>query len=180
MGAQIKPLADRIMTLTLRLVQAAGKQSTILEDGFLVVGTMSSGKLSLDINQRALIGSTATALGPDIQPYLDAFLPIIVAALKNHEDAALCTVSIGTIGDIARALQEQTVQYAAAFVTLLLESLQSQVMSRTVKIQVLACFGDVALSIGSEFAPYLDTAMVVLKQAGEIQPNPVCDQFEHY
>jgi importin subunit beta-1 len=115
-----------------------------------------------------------SALGPDIQPYLDAFLPIIVAALKNHEDAALCTVSIGTIGDIARALQERTVQYAAAFVTLLLESLQSQVMSRTVKIQVLACFGDVALSIGAEFAPYLDTAMAVLKQAGEIQPNPVC------
>jgi len=162
MGAQIKPLADRIMTLTLRLVQAAGKQSTILEDGFLVVGTMSS------------------ALGPDIQPYLDAFLPIIVAALKNHEDAALCTVSIGTIGDIARALQEQTVQYAAAFVTLLLESLQSQVMSRTVKIQVLACFGDVALSIGSEFAPYLDTAMVVLKQAGEIQPNPLDYEMVDY
>jgi importin subunit beta-1 len=113
------------------------------------------------------------ALGPDIQPYLDAFLPIIVAALKNHEDAALCTVCIGTIGDIARALQEKTVQYAAAFVSLLLESLQSQVMSRTVKIQVLACFGDVALSIGAEFAPYLDTAMTVLKQAGEIQPNPV-------
>ena len=113
------------------------------------------------------------ALGPDIQPYLEAFLPIIVAALKNHEDAALCTVCIGTIGDIARALQDKTVQYAAAFITLLLESLQSQVMGRNVKIQVLACFGDVALSIGPEFAPYLETAMSVLKQAGEIQPNPV-------
>ncbi|GAB1521886.1 karyopherin Kap95 [Rhizoctonia solani] len=160
MGAQVKPLADRIMTLTLRLVQAAGKQSTILEDGFLVVGTMSS------------------ALGQDIQPYLEAFLPIIVAALKNHEDAALCTVCIGTIGDIARALQEKTVQYAAAFISLLLESLQSQVMGRNVKIQVLACFGDVALSIGPEFAPYLETAMTVLKQAGEIQPNPKKMDYE--
>ncbi|CAE6410786.1 unnamed protein product [Rhizoctonia solani] len=162
MGAQVKPLADRIMTLTLRLVQAAGKQSTILEDGFLVVGTMSS------------------ALGPDIQPYLEAFLPIIVAALKNHEDAALCTVCIGTIGDISRALQDKTVQYAAAFISLLLESLQSQVMGRNVKIQVLACFGDVALSIGPEFAPYLETAMTVLKQAGEIQPNPMDYEMVDY
>ncbi|KAG8764127.1 karyopherin beta [Ceratobasidium sp. 423] len=162
MGGQVKPLADRIMTLTLRLVQAAGKQSTILEDGFLVVGTMSS------------------ALGPDIQPYLEAFLPIIVAALKNHEDAALCTVCIGTIGDISRALQEKTVQYAAAFISLLLESLQSQVMGRNVKIQVLACFGDVALSIGPEFAPYLETAMTVLKQAGEIQPNPLDYEMVDY
>ncbi|CAE6435242.1 unnamed protein product, partial [Rhizoctonia solani] len=162
MGGQVRPLADRIMTLTLRLVQAAGKQSTILEDGFLVVGTMSS------------------ALGPDIQPYLEAFLPIIVAALKNHEDAALCTVCIGTIGDISRALQEKTVQYAAAFVSLLLESLQSQVMGRNVKIQVLACFGDVALSIGPDFAPYLETAMTVLKQAGEIQPNPLDYEMVDY
>ncbi|CAE7136761.1 unnamed protein product [Rhizoctonia solani] len=162
MGGQVRPLADRIMTLTLRLVQAAGKQSTILEDGFLVVGTMSS------------------ALGPDIQPYLEAFLPIIVTALKNHEDAALCTVCIGTIGDISRALQERTVQYAAAFVSLLLESLQSQVMGRNVKIQVLACFGDVALSIGPEFAPYLETAMTVLKQAGEIQPNPLDYEMVDY
>ena len=34
----IQPLADRIMTLILQLIQSAGKASTILEDAFLVVG----------------------------------------------------------------------------------------------------------------------------------------------
>jgi len=65
------------------------------------------------------------------------------------------------------------VQYAAAFVTVLLENLQSEVLSRNVKISVLSCFGDVALAIGPEFAPYLETAMAVLRQAGEVQPDSV-------
>jgi importin subunit beta-1 len=39
----IQPLADRIMTLILQLIQAAGKTSTVLEDAFLVVGSLSSG-----------------------------------------------------------------------------------------------------------------------------------------
>ena len=44
----IEPLADKIMTIILQLIQSAGKSSTVLEDGLLVVGTMASGKLLLD------------------------------------------------------------------------------------------------------------------------------------
>lgn len=39
----IQPLADRIMTLILQLIQSAGKTSTVLEDAFLVVGALASG-----------------------------------------------------------------------------------------------------------------------------------------
>jgi importin subunit beta-1 len=42
----IQPMADRIMTLVLQLIQAAGKTSTVLEDAFLVVGSLASGKYS--------------------------------------------------------------------------------------------------------------------------------------
>lgn len=41
----IQPLADRIMTLILQLIQSAGKTSTVLEDAFLVVGSLASGKV---------------------------------------------------------------------------------------------------------------------------------------
>jgi importin subunit beta-1 len=43
----IQPLADRIMTLILQLIQAAGKTSTVLEDAFLVVGSLASGMLTI-------------------------------------------------------------------------------------------------------------------------------------
>lgn len=46
LGDGIEPLGNQIMTIILRLIQSAGKTSTVLEDAFLVVGTMASGMSS--------------------------------------------------------------------------------------------------------------------------------------
>lgn len=82
-------------------------------------------------------------------------------------------VAVGLIGDVCRALGEQSVQYSAPFMTVLLENLQSEILNRNVKISILSCFGDIALAIGPDFAPYLETTMGVLRQAGGVEPNPV-------
>ena len=143
------------MTLILQLIQAASKTSTVLEDAFLVIGTLAS------------------ALDSNFSPYMSAFLPYLYPALKAHEDTQLCTVAVGTIGDVSRALGEQSAQYAGPFITVLLENLQSEILNRNVKIGILSCFGDIALAIGPHFAPYLETAMTVLRQAGSVDPNPL-------
>ncbi|KAN0079953.1 Armadillo-type fold [Tylopilus felleus] len=151
----IQPMADRIMTIVLELIRAAGKTSTILEDAFLVVGSLAS------------------ALEGGFSPYIQAFLPYLYTALKSHEDTQLCMVAVGIIGDISRALGDQSAQYAGAFMNVLLENLQSDVLNRNVKISILSCFGDIALAIGVTFEPYVDTTMGVLRQAGSLQPNPL-------
>ncbi|KAF8999789.1 armadillo-type protein [Cyathus striatus] len=158
----IQPLADRIMTLILQLIQAAGKTSTVLEDAFLVVGSLAS------------------ALESNFAPYIPAFLPFLYPALKAHEDTQLCTVAVGIIGDISRALGEQSAQYAGPFMTVLLENLQSDVLNRNVKISILSCFGDIALAIGPSFEPYLETTMSVLRQAGAVEPNPLDYELMDY
>jgi importin subunit beta-1 len=61
--------------------------------------------------------------------------------------------------------------------SVLLENLQSDVLNRNVKISILSCFGDISLAIGPACEPYLDTTMGVLRQAGAVQPNPVCPFF---
>lgn len=152
-------MADRIMTLTLQLISAAGKTSWLVEDAFVIVGSL------------------ARALGPGFGPYLPAFLPLLYPALKAHEDTALCTVAVGIIGDIASALGDQTAQYCNAFVGVLLENLQSDVLNRNVKISILSCFGDLAVAIGPAFEPYLAATTAVLRQAGAVQPNPVSPFF---
>ncbi|KAH9893956.1 ARM repeat-containing protein [Cubamyces lactineus] len=151
----IQPLADRIMTLLLQLINAAGKTSTLLEDAFLVVGALSA------------------ALEQGFAPYIPAFLPHLYPALKAHEDTQLCTVAVGIIGDISRALGDQTAQYSSAFMNVLLENLQSDILNRNVKISILSCFGDIAMAIGPAFEPYLAATMGVLRQAGAVQPNPL-------
>ncbi|TFK24855.1 karyopherin Kap95 [Coprinopsis marcescibilis] len=155
LGSGIQPLGDRVMSLLLQLIAAAGKTSTVLEDAFLVVGSL------------------AGALEANFAPYINAFLPYLYPALKAHEDAQLCTVSVGLIGDLSRALGEQSAQFANSFMTVLLENLQSEVLNRNVKITVLSTFGDIALAIGPAFEPYLETTMNVLGQAGAVEPNPL-------
>ncbi|KAE9403750.1 ARM repeat-containing protein [Gymnopus androsaceus JB14] len=149
LGNGIQPLADRIMTAVLQLIQSAGKTSTVLEDAFL------------------------GPLETQFSPYITAFLPYLYPALKAHEETQLCTVAVGIIGDISRALGDQSASYAGPFMTVLLENLQSEVLNRNVKIVILSCFGDIALAIGPGFEPYLETTMNVLRQAGGVQPNPL-------
>ncbi|TDL26856.1 ARM repeat-containing protein [Rickenella mellea] len=162
LGDGIEQLGDQIMTIILRLIQSAGKTSTVLEDAFLVVGTIAS------------------ALEQKFSPYIAAFLPFLYPALKAHEDTQLCTVAVGIIGDISRALGEQSAQYANAFMTVLLENLQSETLNRNVKIPILSCFGDIALAIGPAFEPYMDTTMNVLRQAGAVTPNPMDYELVDY
>lgn len=163
------------MTLILQLIQAAGKTSTVLEDAFLVVGSLAAGACEsssfwiMQIADNHII----SALEQNFSPYIQAFLPFLYPALQTHEDTQLCTVAVGIIGDISRALGEQSAQYSNNFMNLLLENLQSEVLNRNVKISILTCFGDIALAIGPAFEPYLDTTMGVLRQAGAVQPNPV-------
>ncbi|CAH7685795.1 armadillo-type protein [Phakopsora pachyrhizi] len=154
LGKDVKPMADRTMTLVLHLIQGAGQKSPILDDAFLAVGAMTF------------------ALETDFLPYLPAFLPFLDAALKSHEEYPLCSIGVGIVGDICRGLGEQASPYAQNFMELLLQDLQSTVLHRSVKPPILSCFGDIALAIGGNFAPYLDTTIGVLQQAGAMRADP--------
>ncbi|GAA5945153.1 karyopherin beta [Sporobolomyces koalae] len=154
LGSEIQPLADRIMSLLLRLVSTAGKQSPVLEDAFLAVGAMTS------------------ALEAGFHPYLTPFLPYLVNALESHEEYQLSSIAVGLVGDICRALGPQSIAYCQGFMEVLLSALQSPVLHRSVKPPILSCFGDVALAVGPAFEPFLETTMNVLQQAGAMRADP--------
>ncbi|GAA6005310.1 karyopherin beta [Rhodotorula paludigena] len=154
LGREIQPLANRIMELLLRLIATAGKQSPVLEDAFLAIGAMTA------------------ALEGAFQPYLEAFMPYLRQALASHEEYQLCSIAVGLIGDLCRALGEGSLAHCQEFMEGLLSALQSTVLHRSVKPPILSCFGDIALAIGPAFEPYLLTTMAVLKQAGVMRADP--------
>ncbi|GAA5845418.1 hypothetical protein JCM11251_005067 [Rhodosporidiobolus azoricus] len=154
LGSEIQPLADRIMTLLLQLIQSAGKQSPVLEDAFIAVGAVTA------------------ALESGFQNYLTAFLPFLSNAIGAHEEYQLCSIAVGLIGDICRALGEASLPYCQSFMEGLLAALQSPVLHRSVKPPILSCFGDIALAVGPAFEPFLETTMGVLSQAGAMRADP--------
>lgn len=162
LGQQIQPLSDRIMGLLLQLIQSASKQDPILDDAFLCIGAMTQ------------------AIEQDFVAYLPAFLPFLGKALESYEEYQLCSIAVGLIGDICRALGERSLEYCQGFMQILLASLQSSVLHRSVKPPILACFGDVALAVGPAFEPFLETTVGVLQQAGAMRADPTNYELVDY
>ena len=98
---QVAPQADRVMQVALEILNATGN-STVPEVIFQIVSAL------------------ANALAMDFQKYLDSFLPYLQSALANQESAEMCSLGIGLVSDIVRALEDKAVPYCDTFMNLLL------------------------------------------------------------
>ncbi|EME47146.1 hypothetical protein DOTSEDRAFT_41624 [Dothistroma septosporum NZE10] len=157
---EIAPQADRIMNLMLGLLNALPPKSSVPETVF------------------ATIGSLANALEQDFEKYMPAFEPFLIKALNNQEEAQLCSVAIGLVTDIARALESKVLPHCDAFMNSLLNNLRSLSLGNQFKPAILQSFGDIAQSIGGGFETYLSVVAQVLQQAASINTQENASNFE--
>ena len=144
----IAPHADRIMTNLLQLISSSGKSSGVLEDSF------------------ATVGALASALESGFTKYLEAFAPFLFTALTSYEDWQVGQAAVYVVSDIARAINEAISPYAERIMVSLIDILRSPVIHRSVKPNAIAAIGEIALAIGPNFVPFLQTTMEILSQAG--------------
>jgi importin subunit beta-1 len=150
---EIKPQADRIMQLCLSLLSVVGPKSSVPDTVF------------------SAVGSLANALEADFLPYMDAFAPFLFKGLENQDEPSLCSMAIGLVSDITRALNEKVQPYCDDFMNRLLQDLQSASLGNTFKPAILQCFGDIAQAIGGHFETYVRVVAQVLQQASAVTIN---------
>jgi len=158
--ADMMQFADGIMQNLLQVLQA--KKATAHEEAFLV------------------IGSIADKMEQDFEKYMTALGPFLMMGLSNFEAYQVCTVAVGLIGDIARAIEINLAPYCDDIMSALLQSLQNQSLHRSVKPPVLSCFGDIALAIGARYEPYLQVSLVMLMQASQTRAPENDDELVDY
>lgn len=146
--ADIKPQGDRIMGVLLQVLQTVGAKSSVPDVIF------------------AAVGAIASALEEDFIKYLEAFMPSLISALSNQEEVGLCSMAIGLVSDISRALNEKIQPYCDTFMNHLLTVLRSG--TNQLKPAILETFGDIAQAIGTKFDTYLSTVGQVLQQASSV------------
>eukprot|EP01089_Gocevia_fonbrunei_P015548 TRINITY_DN456_c0_g1_i1.p1 TRINITY_DN456_c0_g1~~TRINITY_DN456_c0_g1_i1.p1 ORF type:complete len:855 (-),score=233.22 TRINITY_DN456_c0_g1_i1:89-2653(-) len=145
LNGSIKNFADRMMECFLHVFET--KTASVHEEALMAVG------------------SVANAVDADFIRYMNSFHKWLEFALGNWEEHQVCSVAVGVVGDICRAIGEQMINYSDGVITLLLDNLRNPNINRDVKPPILACFGDIALAIGGKFDKYLSVVMSMLQQA---------------
>jgi len=90
----------------------------------------------------------------------------------------VCSVSVGVLGDISRALEDAIYPYCDGIMQTLLQNLQSEDVQRSIKPMILACFSDIALAINDHFEKYLPHVLTML-QSAQVTLTPPCPTFPH-
>ncbi|KAI9701061.1 MAG: karyopherin beta [Candelina mexicana] len=151
---EIKPQADRIMVILLRVLGAVGSKSSVPDTVFATVGALSN------------------ALETDFLGYMDAFIPYLYNALGNQDEPGLCAMAIGLVSDISRSLGEKVQPYCNDFMNYLLSNLRGTHLGNQFKPAILQTFGDIAQAIGGHFDDYLSVVAQVLQQAASVTVQP--------
>lgn len=146
--------ADRIMELFLNVF--ACRHSTVHEEVMLAIGAL------------------AYATGQGFERYMPQFYPYLERALQNRQEYQVCSISVGVVGDICRALDDNILPYCDGIMTHLINDLSSSELNRSVKPPIFSCFGDMALAIGERFDKYLSHTIPMMQSAAE-----VCAQLDN-
>ncbi|EDW75990.1 uncharacterized protein Dwil_GK15231 [Drosophila willistoni] len=147
-------ISDAIMTSLLTMFQSsAGKSGGVQEDAFMAVSTL------------------VELLGIQFAKYMPAFKDVLIMGLKNHNEYQVCCAAVGVTGDICRALKQLIVPYCDEIMSVLMNNLAEPTLHRSVKPQILSAFGDMALSIGSDFLKYLNLVLEMLRAASNLQTD---------
>ncbi|OIS97619.1 PREDICTED: importin subunit beta-1-like [Nicotiana attenuata] len=141
-------IADQIMLLFLKVF--ACRSSTVHEEAMLAIGAL------------------AYATGQEFLKYMPEFYKYLEMGLQNFEEYQVCSISVGVVGDISRALDDKILPYCDGMMALLLKDLSSSELNRSVKPPIFSCFGDIALAIGEHFEKYLQYALPMMQGASEL------------
>jgi len=152
LGRHIEPLADRLMQLFLEVFNS--NNSTVHEEALMAVGAVANG------------------VEKGFEKYMPHFRPFLMRGLGNFAQHQVCSVSVGVVGDLCRALEMGIAPYCDEIVTLLMQNLQNPQLNRNVKPPMLSVFGDIALAIGAAFEKYLQITMSMLAAAAQTTVDP--------
>ncbi|THU68231.1 hypothetical protein C4D60_Mb08t01740 [Musa balbisiana] len=140
--------ADQMMILFLQVF--ACRSSTVHEEAMLAIGAL------------------AYATGPEFAKYMQEFYKYLEMGLQNFEEYQVCSISVGVVGDICRALDDKVLPYCDGIMSQLLKDLSSPMLHRSVKPPIFSCFGDIALAIGEHFEKYVPYVIPMLQGAAEL------------
>ena len=158
LNTDIEPLADRIMQALLQVFST--RNAAAAEEAFMAAGAL------------------ANVVGPKFEVYMQYFGPVLLMGLKNSEEYMVCSVAVGVVGDLCRALESKILPMCDEIVAALIEILNNPLLDRSVKPPVLSCFGDIALAVEGDYERYAASSLQMILQAADACGSIATDDEE--
>lgn len=160
--ADLTPHAERLMTLYMHVFtlyqRLQNSPSAVHEEALLATSSLAS------------------SIGVKFQHFMPAFFPILATALTHHEAFDVCSMAIGVVGDLSRALDTQISPFCDKLVReYLAPLLEKNEVDRKLKPLVMTALGDLALASKGQFEPYVAGTVKLLSQASftRLEDGPV-------
>lgn len=160
-------LASVLLTIVQRLEQhIAGQSDRIMQTCIELLN--ATGQTAVPEVLFQIVSGLCNALAGDFLKYMESFQPYLYAALGNQEAPNMCSLGIGLVSDIVRALEDKAAPFCDNFMNHLLNNLRSDKITNQLKPPILETFGDIASAIGPAFETYLSVVGQVLQQASQV------------
>jgi importin subunit beta-1 len=111
------------------------------------------------------VGVVVQVIKEEFMKHLADFKPFLIQGLQRVDEYQVCITTVGVVGDLCRALEKQFTVLLAEVMTILMQNLSNPNCHRLIKPHILSAIGDIALAVGIEFKPYLETSLKMLNQA---------------
>ncbi|KAJ4779228.1 Importin subunit beta-1 [Rhynchospora pubera] len=170
--SDLQALLCGVLQVIIQKLGSSEGKSVILQaaDQMMMVFLRVFGCRSSTVHEEAMlaIGALAYVTGADFAKYMSEFYRFLEMGLTNFEEYQVCSISVGVVGDICRALDDKILPYCDGIMTILLKDLSNAMLNRSVKPPIFSCFGDIALAIGEKFDKYLIYAAPMMQSASEM------------
>ena len=139
-------------------------------DAFMVLFIRVLGSKNATVHEEALmaIGALANRVHEQFDKYIAAITPFLFTGLRNEKEYKVCTVAVGLVGDISRAIDAKFIPLSDEVMKVLLQHLSSSSIERSVKPHIISCLGDIALAVGAYFVRYLPFVFRILIPASKL------------
>jgi len=173
----IQIVTNRLRDAKYDLTSRAERLMTLYFHVFTLYQRMQSSVLAVHEEALLATSSLALCLGQKFNHFMNnGFFPILLSALANHDQFAVCSMAVGVVGDLSRALDSNMTPYCdrlikEAFGPLL----ERKDVDRKLKPLVMTALGDLALATRGSFEPYVLGTVKLLNQAAytRLEDGPV-------
>jgi len=162
---ELEALVSGLMTECVAKLE--NKVAAIADRVCIAYLTLYSKKAGAAAQEEAVLGlgTFAMAMGQGVERYAEHIGRVLLECISKPNEVDVCKCAIGSLGDLARSMEDKFGKFVAGIVPALFKLLTTQDVDRSIFSPVMSTLGDMAQCSMNEFKQFIPQVIGVVQQA---------------